>query len=322
MDNIENLINIKGSETLIKIAVPILDLLNPIKYSPNKKYDNKYFFTCILDFLNTHVSWNKYKGVQNYPISGKYLNQIHNKYIACGAYDEINKQMLNKYLKKGKETKLKHQIIDSTFIANKQGSVKNNNNLLSQKSKQKNKKIRRANKLLPKNKRIKEETFIDFNRYNGRKKYLKISSITDSMGTPLSIDLVSSKQSDNVTVKKTIKKIPVELNTLKNSKINRYKQSLLADSGYDSLKNTSYLTSLGYTPRIAWNRRGTKNPKIIKRNKATEQQKKIYKKRVIIESFFSWMKNYPVINQNYQKTLKSYLGLVLLAASLIISKRV
>ena len=44
----------------------------------------------------------------NYPINGKYLNAIHHKYLKCGVYDEINRQLLNKYLSKGRETKLKH----------------------------------------------------------------------------------------------------------------------------------------------------------------------------------------------------------------------
>ena len=50
--------------------------------------------------------------------------------------------------------------------------------------------------------------------------------------------------------------------------------------------------------------------------------KKIYKKRKIIESYFSWIKRIPIINQNYQKTLSSYKGLLLLVSSIFISKKI
>lgn len=60
------------------------------------------------------------------------------------------------------------------------------------------------------------------NFLNGRKKYIKISSIVDSKGAPLSNVIVSSKQSDSISVNETINGIPINLNTLRNSKVNRY----------------------------------------------------------------------------------------------------
>lgn len=60
------------------------------------------------------------------------------------------------------------------------------------------------------------------NFLNGRKKYIKISSIVDSKGAPLSSVIVSSKQSDSISVNETVNAIPVNLNTLRNSKVNRY----------------------------------------------------------------------------------------------------
>lgn len=178
------------------------------------------------------------------------------------------------------------------------------------------------NKKLPKNKRKRLESFIDFNRYNGRKKYIKISSITDSKGAPLSSVVVSSKQSDSISVNETINGIPVNLNTLRNSKVNRYKQYMLGDSGYHTKNNLSYLKKLGYTPIIKYNKRNTKDKKKIKENELKGKSLKIYKKRVIIEHYFSWIKNYPVINQNYQKTVGSYLGLLLLVSSFTIFKKI
>lgn len=307
---------------IIDFAVPIIDLICPIKGSPNNKYDNKYFLICLINFIETNVSWNKYKGTKEYPINGKYLNQIHNKYQRMDVYEEIEKQLLNKYLKTDKECKLKNQIIDSSFIQNKQGCIKKNNYLLSDKEKYKNETIKKINKTLPKNKQLKKTNFIDFNKYNGRKKYFKIDVITDSYGVPLEHNISSSKISDSITLIKNINNIPINLNTLRNSRVNRYKQYLLADSLYDSKKNKNFLIKNGYIPIIRYNKRNTRNKDILKKNEMSKKHKQIYKRRPIIESFFAWIKNKPIINQNYQKTITSYDGLLSLACSLIISKRI
>jgi hypothetical protein len=274
-----------------------------------------------LDFTETSVSWKKYRGTINYPIKGTYLNSIHNKYCKHDVYNEIQKQLTKKYLKTDKENKLKNQIIDSSFVANKQGSLKKNNYLLTEEEKRKNLKIRINNISLPKNKRKKESGFIDFNRYNGRKKYFNISTISDSYGTPLERSISSSKRSDSKTLMENVNNLP-ELNTLRNSKVNRYKQYFLGDPGYDTKENKQFLINRGYIPIIKYNKRNTRNKKIIKMNELKGKHKLIYKNRRTIESFYSWIKNYPVINQNYQKTITSYDGLFSLACSIIISKRI
>ena len=91
---------------IIQFAVPIIEIMFPLKFSPNRKYDHTYYFTCLLDFVQKATSWNKYNGCINYPISGKYLNSIHNEYLSTN-----------------KEKKLKVQSIDASFIPNKQGFI-------------------------------------------------------------------------------------------------------------------------------------------------------------------------------------------------------
>lgn len=124
------------------------------------------------------------------------------------------------------------------------------------------------------------------------------------------------------SVKETIESIPINLNTLRNSKVNRHKQNLLADSGYDTKAIKNYATKIGYRPIIAYNKRRTIDKKKIKDGKLKGEDLKRYKKRGIIEAFFSWIKNFPVINQNYEKTIASYEGLFSLASSIIISNRI
>ena len=230
-------------------------------------------------------------------------------------------RVLTNYLKEGKEEKLKYQSIDSSFIANKGGSIEPNNKFLSDQVKKKNKEIKKNNKKLPKKDQKRTESFIDQNKFNGRKKYFKVSSIVDSKGAPLVSKLISSRQSDSISVIETVEKLPSNLNTLKNSKNNRYKQYILADALYNTNKNKSYARKMGYTPIFAYNKRNTKDKEKIKMNRLKGKKLKIYKKRNIIEAFFSWIKNFPVINQNYQKTLESYNGLLSLASSIIISNK-
>jgi transposase len=180
----------------------------------------------------------------------------------------------------------------------------------------------KENKCLPKNQQKKKINFIDFYRYNGRKKYFKISIICDSYGVPLEIIISSSKGHDVTTLIKNVNNLPTCLNTLRNSKVNRYKQYLLADSAYLSLKNKLFLIEQGYIPLIAYNKKNTKDEKIIKKNKFDTKQKNIYKNRSTVERSFSWIKNKPIININYQKKIESYEGLLKIACSIITSKRI
>ena len=145
---------------LISFIVPIIDFICPVGESPNRRYDNKYFLICMLDFVQTRVSWRKYKGTHECPIDGKYLNKIHNKWVKENVYTEIEKQVKNKYLKYDKEHKLKCQMIDSSFIANKGGSVKNNNHLLSDEEKKKNKKYVKIIKIYQKKNKKKKERLL------------------------------------------------------------------------------------------------------------------------------------------------------------------
>ena len=133
---------------IIDFAVPIIDVVMPVKYSPARKYDTRYIFTCLLDYFKKGGPWTSYVGLPNDsydPIKGKYLGDYHRLYVDNGVYDELNRQILNLYLSKGREQKLKYQSIDSSFVANKGGSIEKNNYLLSEKVKNKNNLIEKCN---------------------------------------------------------------------------------------------------------------------------------------------------------------------------------
>ena len=66
----------------------------PIKYSPNGIFTNKYYFTCLLHFLDSHVYWRQYKGFPGFSMLGKPLDAAHMIYISDGVYDAINNRLL------------------------------------------------------------------------------------------------------------------------------------------------------------------------------------------------------------------------------------
>jgi len=134
---------------------------------------------------------------------------------------------------------------------------------------------------------------------------LRLGRELSSHALPLAYHYFPGKGGDCPTMETMINKIPIDLKTKKLSTNNRFKQYLLADAGYCSKNNRAFLRSKGYTPLIVYNKRNEQDDEIIKANKFSKNQSKKYKKRFRIEAFFSWIKNYPIINQNYQKTIKS-----------------
>jgi len=132
----------------------------------------------------------------------------------------------------------------------------------------------------------------------------------------------SAKRPDSESLEEIVNKLPPNFNTLRNSKVNRYTQYMLLDSGYCTKKNREFLKNKGYKPLIRYNKRNTKYKKKLAEYKMTKKEKEIYKGRSVVEHSFAWLKSRPIINQNYQKTILSYNGLFSFSCSLINSKRI
>ena len=71
MNNLKKIKKLENNFDIIGFSASIADIMLPIKYSPNQKYDYKYLFACLYDFINTSTSWNKYRGFENFPINSK-----------------------------------------------------------------------------------------------------------------------------------------------------------------------------------------------------------------------------------------------------------
>jgi transposase len=269
-------------EQLISIAVPIIDIIVPIKPSPAVKYTNREYFIGILKVLVSGTAWRN----SQYTIPGKTLNAKHQIFCNTGTYQSIFEQCIDLYLEDNGADKKKYQSLDSSSIQNK-GCTE----------------------------------LASATLYKGPKKHIKVSAIVGTYGMPFAVTLVDGKKNDNITLEETVNELPSTLNTKENSTNNRYKQYMLADTGYCSQSNRDFLIDKGYIPLIRFNKRNNSNEEYINSMKFSPEDNQRYKKRTVVESFFSWIKNYPKINNVYEKTAKSYLGLVKLACILqLVSK--
>ncbi len=98
------------------------------------------------------------------------------------------------------------------------------------------------------------------------------------------------------------------------------KNIFLADKGYDSAIIRKILKAKKYKKVIIpQNRRNIKNENLLKKLNKTE--KRILRKRTVIERLFSRMKSYKRINVRYDKYSESYMGFVHLACIIEISRK-
>lgn len=270
------------NQKFIELAITIIDYICPIKDCPAKKYTNEDYLRGIIEVFEVHTYWCNYEGT----IKWKTLNDKYVQWTNKGIFNELHKEMLVRYLKTNKCTKTKYQMIDSTSVSNKQGSE-----------------------------------LVAHNAHTGNKQYTKVSVISNDSGIPFGIHMIAGNVNDSTTVEDTLKKIPIELDTIKYSNNNRHKQYMLADSGYCSAFNRLLLRKRGYTSLIWYNRRNCKDVIKVRQHRFNRKQLKTYKKRSKIESMFSWLKRFPKLNCRYEKTIESFYGLYLLGACYIITNQ-
>ena len=245
----------------------------------SRKRNESEYFKEIIKVIYSSPYWSRY----NSHISNKLLNKKHNEYIKKGYYKKIYEVILKNYIKLSKYSRFKHISTDTCFIPNKYCSG------------------------------------LMRNKFYKSKKGLKISSINDANGIPLSIIVVNGNVNDAKILKNTYERSVIKTNPQKYKNSNRHKQHFLADKGYDSKNNRKYLKEKGFNTIIPYNTRNTKDPKKI--NKLTDKEKQIYKKRIVVENYYSWIKQFSKINFVYESNMTNFLNLVYLASAVIISNR-
>ncbi len=88
-----------------------------------------------------------------------------------------------------------------------------------------------------------------------------------------------------------------------------------ADKAYDSEEIRNYNRNRGIISNIPVNKRNRKNPKM---GRPFRLSKEDYAGRSVIERFFSWIEAFRKIYPRCERLEQSYLGLTLLACSLIL----
>jgi IS5 family transposase len=130
----------------------------------------------------------------------------------------------------------------------------------------------------------------------------------DKKGIPLKIHVTKGNKHDAKIAPKVITILPIN-----ETKENNY---ILADKAYDSKKIREIIKIKKYKPIIAKRKYKSKKIRSLKKKYI-----KLYRKRIIVENFFSWIKAYPKIDKIYEKSMASYKGLLYLAISILIYKR-
>src|SRR5258705_1279430 len=97
-------------DAIVKI---INDVIRPTDHI-SRKYTEKEYVTEIINFFRNSIYWRRHNGL----INGRVLNNKHHQYIQYDIYKIFYKSLLDRYFLSNKTSKLKYQIIDSTFINN------------------------------------------------------------------------------------------------------------------------------------------------------------------------------------------------------------
>ena len=147
--------------------------------------------------------------------------------------------------------------------------------------------------------------------YNNRKNGTKISLITDSNGIPFNVKCYKGNKYDSKILDNHLK----NENLIDITNMMPDKKYFLADPGYDTkairdnLKDKNYLTLIPQNaPLVA---RNIKDKNKLK--KFSKMDKKIYKKRLVIERTFNNLKVNRRLCLRYESYLSNFIGFIYLA---------
>ena len=259
----------RNHENLDKIFINMLEEYIFLKYpNLNKKTPSrKYFLNEILrEILFFIRSGSSYRLCRS-TIKRSSLNNYVNFFSKNKIFINFYNHLYNLYSEKDKEEKLSYVYTDTSFIIN--------SNCLHK--------------------------YVERNKYIKNKFSIKLSLVTDSNGIPINMQFVKGNLHDSPLIKKHFEEIKNSLDKKEEHKTKKY---FMADAGYDSKENRSFLQNKGFEVLIPHNKR---NGKIIR--KFNEEEKKLYKNRIRIENTFSKFKLFRRVKQIYEKNIDTYIQL-------------
>jgi putative transposase len=135
--------------------------------------------------------------------------------------------------------------------------------------------------------------------------------LTDKDGIPLSTIITSANTHDVIVAIETVDSMVIKRPTSK-SNDKKKNQNLCLDKAYHSNEVEEEIIKRGYIPHIRHRREDNDEKKHIKRHPA---------RRWVVERTNSWHNRFRKLFTRYEKKDENYLGLVQLANSLIVYRR-
>ena len=250
----------------------------PKKYGYYTKNQKYNLRTIVTELIYFIQSGVSYKNYRG-PINAKTLNSHALFFSKNRIFEKVYELRHNVYLDSKTATKFKYQSLDTSYIMNKNG---------------------------------KED--IGRNKHFKNKNCFKLSTIVDSNGVPLSVSINPGNNNDAKIGEIDIDNIGYQV-----KEINEFcRPYMLADKMYDTKNFREKCIKSNYRPIIDYNKRNTKDEKLIKR--LTKKQRKIYKKRIVVENRFCIIKKYKRLQLIYDSYSKTYLSFVYLALCCMIEK--
>jgi putative transposase len=134
--------------------------------------------------------------------------------------------------------------------------------------------------------------------------------ITDKNGIPLSTFITSANTHDVTVATNTIDNIVIKRQSSSSHNKSKHKQNLCLDKAYHSKEVEQEIIKRGYNPHIRH-----------RREEIIFCRKKHPARRWVVERTNSWHNRFRKLFTRYEKKDKNYLGLVQLANSLIVYRR-
>jgi hypothetical protein len=243
---------------------------------PCCKYTDKLYVACILYILIKQATWTNFNG----PIPGKQVHKRRVEYSKIYVYQQYYESILKEYLDNARPKANKYLSADSTTISNQYCSEVSKHN--------------------PRNK---------------NRKGVNISTVINDDNVPIILSCHDSTYHDVNSLTDDLSNIKNNPTLMNNIPVNNDKIYILADSAYDSKNLKTKIREMKMIPIVPPNKRNTKNPNKLKGKILTRNEKHIYRKRIHVEHFFRTLKKNIKLSHVYEKTIKSFHGLCLLAAS-------
>jgi transposase len=157
---------------------------------------------------------------------------------------------------------------------------------------------------------------VAYNGFYKKKRLSKLSIIVDSKGVPISALIAEGNHSDQKLFFRNLNNLFINIKS--NTINNKHKRYMLADAIYGTKKIRETIKDNNISP-IIWYKK-YKNKKINKT--FTVAEKKIFKKRIIVENCFSWIFQCRRTSKRFDKINHTYMSFVYMAFLRILLRRI